>query len=105
MAFRRLVVEVPVFVGLELLIACAPIHRAISHGRVSITLHCCDRPYQWGESCSDHQTRIKDRVEEEELSRHEIVRTAQRRLVCKVNAEHAGGSISLWCRSSLGQYQ
>lgn len=51
----------------------------------------CDRPWHYGETCSDYQLRIKDKVEEEDKSMLTIQRTTKKCPHCQRNIQKNGG--------------
>ncbi|KAK3676911.1 hypothetical protein LTR78_003115 [Recurvomyces mirabilis] len=63
----------------------------------------CDRPWHEGESCEAYQARVKDRIDEEDLSLQKIKRLTKPCPGCKKAIEKDGGCSAMFCtRCSIG---
>lgn len=59
----------------------------------------CDRPWHENETCADYQTRIQDRIEEEDATLEVIQKKTKKCPSCSRSIEKAGGCKHMFCKS------
>ncbi|KAF2165418.1 hypothetical protein M409DRAFT_24268 [Zasmidium cellare ATCC 36951] len=59
----------------------------------------CDRPWHEGETCTEYQRRIRDRIEEEDKSVSAIKKLTKKCPHCQMNIQKNGGCPHMFCTS------